>query len=394
MERNGRRSNVLYVPELKYNLLSLEAALDKGMTHQSNNRMCKIMKNGSIVAMGERKNKLFYMKFKVTLNKENAQVHANIASKDSLLTWHKRMAHQNVARVKKILKDSNVNPQDQSFICEDCTIGKMYRLRFSKSKSESKRAGELVHADLCGPMQETSVGGSRYFLLLKDDYTNWREVYFLKHKSETVGFLEDFFKKTQKHLMKGIKTLRTDNGLEFANQEIKDLTQRYGVKHQKTVPYTPEQNGVIERENRTVVELARTSLHASGSPIKLWAEAVNYTVYTLNRTGTKDNNVSSIQLWLNKKVSVSDFRIFGEEAYVHIPKEKRQKWNAKAEKGLLVGYDQNTKGYRIWFSEKNKISIHRDVVFTKKQSLNQGKSEPIEQVEIKIDNAPNERPDK
>jgi len=108
-------------------------------------------------------------------------------------------------------------------------------------RKANPNVSELVHADLCGPMQEASIGGSRYFLLIKDDYTRWREVYFLKHKSETTSCLENFFRKAEKYLAHGIKTLRTDNGLEFINQEIKKLTQRYGIKHQKTVSYSPEQ---------------------------------------------------------------------------------------------------------------------------------------------------------
>lgn len=188
------------------------------------------------------------------------------------MTWNKRMAHQNVTQVKKILNQSKMNFQDQKFCCEDCILGKMHRLPFPRSDTKSVRTGELVHADLCGPMQENSLGGARYFLLLTDDYSHWRAVYFINQKSETTYYLEDFFKKMDKHLEKGIKYMRIDNGLEFANQEIDDrygrirnLTHRYGITHQKTVPYTPEQNGAIEHENRTIVKLSRTSLHPNRS---------------------------------------------------------------------------------------------------------------------------------
>lgn len=359
-------SNVLYVPNLTYNLFSLGATLDKGITYQSDNRVCKLIKNKSVVAVGERKNKLFQMKFKVIKNRNEFQ--ANVATHNSLLTWHKRLAHQNVIQVKKILNNSRTVFQNQDFRCEDCILGKMHRLPFPKSESKSVRLGELVHADLCGPMQENSLGGARYLLLLKDDYSHWRTLYFIKQKTETTHCLEDFFRKTNKHLDRGIEYLRTDNGLEFVNQEIDDLTHRFGITHQKTVPYTPEQNGAIERENRTVIELARTSLHASGLPIKMWAEAINYAVYTLNRTGTSSSkDVSPSELWLKRKPDITSLKIFGEEVYVHIPKEKRRKWDVKAEIGNFVGYDENTKGYRVWLPEKDQVKIYRDVVFTGKQ---------------------------
>lgn len=116
------------------------------------------------------------------------------------------MAHQNVIQVKKILNESKTVFQDQNFRCEDCILGKMHRLPFPKSDSKSGRVGELVHADLYGPMQENSLGGARYFLLLKDDYSHWRVSYFIKQKSEMTHCLEDFFRKIDKHLERELNT--------------------------------------------------------------------------------------------------------------------------------------------------------------------------------------------
>lgn len=185
-------SNVLYVPKLNYNLFSSGAALDKGIVYHSDKSTCKFIKQGIIVAVGERQDKLFEMKFRVITEKESE---ANVATHDSLRTWHERLAHQNVAQVKKILKESNIIINDPDFRCENCIMGKMHRLPFPKSESRSKRAGELVHMDLCGPMQENSLGGARYFLQLKDDYSHWRTIYFIKQKSETSRCIEDFLQK-------------------------------------------------------------------------------------------------------------------------------------------------------------------------------------------------------
>ena len=131
------------------------------------------------------------------------------------------------------------------------------------------------------------------------------------------------------------------------------------------VPFTLEQNGSAERENRFVVDLAKTSLHAEKLPVKMCAEAVNYTIYTLNRTGISgEKGVTNIELWLKKKPKISNLRTFGEEVYFYISKEKRRKWNVKAEKSVFVGYDENTKGFRIWLPERGQVKIHRDVRFT------------------------------
>lgn len=163
----------------------------------------------------------------------------------------------------------------------------------------------------------------------------------------------------------GVQTLRTDNGLEFVNRDVKELTRSLGIRHEKTVAYSPEQNGAAERENRTVVETARTLLHAKRLNIKLWAEAVNTAVHVLNRTGPSTvKGVTPYELWHKKQPDISHLRVFGEEVYTHIPKEKRQKWDPKAERGLLVGYDEETKGYRIWFQQRMQVRICRDVKFT------------------------------
>jgi hypothetical protein len=385
-------SDVLYVPDLTYNLFSLGATLDKGIQYQSDDRTCRLFKGGNVVAVGERRNKLFEMKFRSRISNPESQANA-AASVDSLQTWHNRLAHQHAGQVKKILRKSQTPFDDQDFLCKSCIFGKMHRLPFPKSISRSSRVGELIHMDLCGPMQEKSLGGARYFLLLKDDFSHWRTLYFIKQKSDTCKNLEDFIKKTEKHLPKGLKILRSDNGLEFVNAEIRNITQRYGIIHQKTVSYTPEQNGAAERENRTIVELARTLLQDSGLPMNLWAEAVNFATYNLNWTGTSSqSNVFPSELWLNKKPDVKTFHFFGEKCYTHIPKEKRRKWDPKAEEGYFVGYDLDTKGYRVWFPCKNQVKTHRDIVFMNQKYQDHQRDNDKDVVEV-IVNHPHQEPE-
>lgn len=135
------------------------------------------------------------------------------------------------------------------------------------------------------------------------------------------------------------------------NREIGELTSSHGVRHEKTVPYSPEQNGAAEKENRTIIEAARILLHAKRLSTKLWAEAVNTAVHVLNKTEPSTvKGVTPYELWHGKQPNISYLKVFGEEVYTHILKEKRRKWDRKAERGLLVGYDEETKGYRIWFS--------------------------------------------
>jgi hypothetical protein len=377
-------SDVLYVPDLTYNLFSLGATLDEGIQYQSDDRTCRLFKGGNVVAAGERRNKLFEMKFRSRISNPESQANA-AASVDSLQTWHNRLAHQHAGQVKKILRKSQTPFDDQVFRCKRSIFGKMHRLPFPKSISKSSRVGELIHMDLCGPMQEKSLGGARYFLLLKDDFSHWRTLYFIKEKSDTCKDLEDFIKRTEKYLPKGLKILRSDNGLEFINAEIRNITQRYGIIHQKNVSYTPKQNGAAERENRTIVELARTLLQDSGLPMNLWAEAVNFATYNLSWTGTSSqSNVFPSELWLNKKPDVKTFHFFGENV-THTFRKKR-------EEGYFVGYDLDTKGYRVWFPCKNQVKTHRDIVFVNQKYQDHQRNNNQDVVEV-IVNHPHQEPE-
>ncbi|KMQ90225.1 retrovirus-related pol polyprotein from transposon tnt 1-94 [Lasius niger] len=116
-------------------------------------------------------------------------------------------------------------------------MGKLHRLPFPHDTSKTRSIGEIVHADLCGPMPTKSFGGSKYYLLLKDDYSHYREVCFIESKTETTDCVEKFLKKAEKQCPKGVRVLRTDNGLEFVNSEMKELTSRLGIRHQRTVAY-------------------------------------------------------------------------------------------------------------------------------------------------------------
>ncbi|CAL1678231.1 unnamed protein product [Lasius platythorax] len=158
---------------------------------------------------------------------------------------------------------------------------------------QSKEMLDLVHLDLCGPMPVESIGGARYVLLIIDDYSDMYFTYFLKNKSDTFYMFQVFKEKCKNILGKRIKRIRTDNGTEFVNSQFKEVTEKEGIEHQKTVPYNPESNGKVERGNRVILERARTLLFESGIPLTFWAEAIAYVTHTANITPRK-NKVDTI----------------------------------------------------------------------------------------------------
>lgn len=358
----GIFKNVLYVPELKVNLFSVSSTVDKGHKFKIEGDSCKITdKNDECWAVGSRDGMLYKMKIMY----DNMFAANSNTTVSTLFDWHVKLGHQNFSYIKSVLKKHNIDFSESSEFCESCIYGKQHINSYGKSTSPAENVCDIVSADLCGPMETTSVGGSRYFLLLKDHYSKFRFVYFLKTKTDIVSKFKMFLASAKRHTGRDVKIIRTDNGLEFVNSEVKSVLDSYGIHHQKSVSYCPRQNGKIEREMRTVVESARTMLISRQLDKCLWAEAVNMAVYVLNASGTSSiKGRTPWELWYGSEFkSFSDLHEFGVEVFVHIPKQKRRKWDAKSRKGIFVGNDLDSKGFRVYFPEEHKIDVVRDVVF-------------------------------
>lgn len=235
---NTTINKVLFVPDLKTNLFSVNCASDKGYVMVTDDNSCKFYKHNKVCAIAKRVGSSYYLE----LRYKNKM--ANVANKGkiTLQEWHERLAHQNYEHVRKVLSKNNIDVKQTSVTkCESCLQGKIHRLPFGKSENVSTKTCELIHADTCGPMEVTSVGGSRYFVLMKDDFSNYRTVYFVKNKSEIKNCIEGFINKAENMTGSKIKMFRTDNGLEFINKEVQEMFSKRGILHQITVPYTPEQ---------------------------------------------------------------------------------------------------------------------------------------------------------
>ena len=236
-------------------------------------------------------------------------------------------------------------------------------------------------------MNIRSLGGAKYFLLFKDDFSHFRTVYFLKSKDEAADKLDVFTKMVENQFERRFKCLRPDNGTEIKNAVTRGLLEELGVFHTKSHAYTPQQNGRIEREMRTVVESARSAIHAEGLDENLWAEAVNYAVFTLNQTGTSSlKGKSPAELWFGRRVDVKGLRSFGCECYVLIQDHKRTKTGRKSKKGIFVGYDLDSPCYRIYLTDERDITSSVDVIFDEKSRSNKGHSE----IEVSFGNNRNE----
>ncbi|KAM0011978.1 putative RNA-directed DNA polymerase [Helianthus debilis subsp. tardiflorus] len=187
---------------------------------------------------------------------------------------------------------------NQHVTCESCIACKHARLPFKGTFTRAKAKLEIVHTDLCGPMQVPSLGNSFYYLLFIDDLTRMCWVYFVAHKSEVFGKFRSFKAMVERECERHIKVLRSDRGGEFCSTEFNRYCEQAGIRRELTVAYTPQHNGVVERKNRTVMNLARSMLHERQLPSFLWAESVATAVYVLNRSPTKALvNQTPLEAW-------------------------------------------------------------------------------------------------
>ncbi|GJR07713.1 putative ribonuclease H-like domain-containing protein [Tanacetum coccineum] len=207
----------------------------------------------------------------------------------------------------------------------------------------------LLHMDLCGPMWVASINGKRYILVIMDDYSRFTRVKFLASKDEAPEIIIKCLKRIQLRLIAIIRSIRTANGTEFVNQTLRDYYENVGITHETSVARTPQQNGVVKRRNRTLVEAARTMLIFSKASLFLWAKAVNTTCFTQNRSLIYlRHNKTPYELIHDKKPDLSYLHVFGSLCYPTNDTEDLEKLKAKADIGIFVGYAPIKKAYRIY----------------------------------------------
>lgn len=264
---------------------------------------------------------------------------------------------------------SQKQPAGSTTQCDGCILGKMHRLPFPPGRHRASTIGQLIHTDLVGPMQVSTPGGSRYVVVFKDDYSGWCVTRFLKNKSEVAKCLQEFVARLKVETGKEVKTVRSDGGGEYFGTDLVEWLAKLGIRHESSAPHSPQQNGKAERTNRTLMEAARSLLHARRLPIELWGEALACATYTLNRSVSSLSEKTPFELWYGDKPNVEHLRVFGSRSFTHIPDANRRKLDAKAQECIFVGYSDTSKAYRNWNPVTRKVIISRDVVIDEKSSV-------------------------
>ena len=335
--------NVFYSPKLRRNLLA-------GPRFDDGNAKF-VGEKGEINVFNDLGRKLFtarkinglYLAYPRYPVKFENDVSASLSQLDVAKIWHRRLAHVNSYHLRNTSKLNCVKglPKlpNEFPICEPCQEAKNRRVSFKPiMKIRSKRPLELIHMDVCGPLPKPSIQGHKYFLTIIDDFSRKVIAYPLKNKSEVFSIFERFQKRAERFLDSKILSVRTDNGLEFANDNFKALFEKQGIKAERTNAYAPEQNGISERFNYTAVDGIKVLLRDSGLSEGFWAEALLHFVYTWNRVCHREKQLKTpFELYSGKQPSVSHLRPFGTKVYVGVPKQLRKKFDMRAKKGVLVG---------------------------------------------------------
>ncbi|KAG2870398.1 hypothetical protein PC114_g27393 [Phytophthora cactorum] len=233
------------------------------------------------------------------------------------------------------------------------------------SPNRAKQVLEVIHSDVCGPMQTSTFSGKRYFVTFTDDKSHFCVVYLLRNKSEVADKFAEFVAMAETQTGKRVKTLRSDNGGEYTSGAMAKFCKDRGIEQKFTPPYTPQLNGVAERMNRTLVECARCMLEHAGLSKSYWGEAVMTATFLRNRCPTRaiTHDKSPHQVWTGKKPLLANLKVFGCHAYVHVPKEKRSKFDSKSVRCRFVGYSEHEKAYRFEELESGRVLISRDAQF-------------------------------
>ena len=358
--------DVLYIPEIHVNLLSVKASAKKGVNFTFADSRCTITSaSGVVLSDIQLSNDLYRLPVVVPTA-------FSVSTANTYGKWHNILGHIPIKRVSEVATLYSLpisgDPAQQHF-CDACVKGKMTKAPRHASGTRVSSAAtkplELIHSDVCGPMSVRSLSGSAYMVTFIDDATKYTHVSFLRDKGQVLSKFKEFVAMaTNKFSPEGytVQTLRTDNGGEYTSNAFRDYLALKGIIHEFTPPYTPHFNGVAERMNRTIVEMARSILLHSTLPTTFWAEAINFALHVVNRLPLTRLGKSPYQLWHKGDPTMLNLHVFGCKAFMLLPKQFRGKFDAKAVACIYLG-PQSDSVHRLYNLTTQKVITSRDVSF-------------------------------
>nr|GEU78471.1 Gag-Pol polyprotein [Tanacetum cinerariifolium] len=343
-------SKVYYVEGPGHNLFSIGKFCDSNLEVAFRKHSCYVRDTDGVeLIKGSCGSNLYTISIE-DMMKSSPMCLLSKAFKNKTWLWHRRLNHLNFGTIHDLARKDLVRglPRlkfEKDHLCSACQLGKSKK-HTHKPKTENTNLEVLntLHMDLCGPMRVQTINGKKNILVIIDDYSRFSWVKFLRSKDETPEVVIKFLQQIQVDLNKTVRYIRTDNGTKFINHTLTEYYERISIFYQTTVPRTQQQNNVVERRNRTLVEVAQTMLIFSKALMFLWAEAVAMACYTQNRSLIHTrHNKTPYELVHNKKLDLTFFRVFGALCYPTNDSEDIVKLQPTADIGIFVGYAPSRK---------------------------------------------------
>ena len=335
---------VYYLPEIKVNLFSQSSCA-------KNNKIFALSTDKEIVFLSEGKevfkgrlnpSGVYEVNFKIRLAR-----FASLLS-TTLLDWHDRLGHCSFDTIKHMAKnnivdDLSISGSISAPVCEACAKNRVtHSPHPTKTSPRASLPGQVLHLDTVGPFSTPSLGENRYYVLCKDSFSSYKKVFFVQLKSEIPNEVKIFINQAKLETGNDVLKIVTDQGSEFLNHNLNEFLKEKGIDHELSATYTAQQNGLIEREIRTVAEAAGCLRTKANLPREYWAEAVNTSVYLLNRVvNVRNRDSTPYELWFNRKPNIKNLRRFGERAIVYQEKHLRDKLDEKGIEMIFVGFTTN-----------------------------------------------------
>ncbi|KAG7528438.1 Integrase catalytic core [Arabidopsis suecica] len=360
----SKRSSAFYMPKFTSNLLSVKKTtrdLNCLAIFSPNDVKLQDIKSGNVFGQGGTKDDLYVLE-DTSLN----SISNNVASymiannvKTSVVLWHNRLGHPHSRALNLLLPGFSYDCAK----CEACILGKHCKVVFPKSNTIYEKCFDLVHSDVwTSPC--ASRDNHKYFVTFIDEKSKYTWVTLLPSKDRVYDAFINFQNYVTNHFDAKIKILRTDNGGEYTSTKLKTHLEKCGILHQTSCPYNPQQNGVAERKNRHLMEVARAMLFEKHMPKRFWGDAVLTSCYLINRIPTRIlNDQSPFQVLNNQSPNIDHLKVFGSVCFVFVPGDLRNKLEPKSTKCVFIGYSTTQKGYKCYDPVMNRYYVSRDVKF-------------------------------
>lgn len=366
-------SKVLHVPKFPSNLLSVSSlthSLNCSVTFFPTHCVFQELATRRLIGGGKVHGGLYFLEqtpspVGPSLSCGQA-LEANVNSALPLLhQWHRRLGHPSFGILEKLFPSLTKRCPRSQFFCEACELAKHHRSFYAPVNQRSASPFMVIHSDVWGLSPVTSLSGYRWFVTFIDCYSRVTWVYLLKAKNEAFSCFQSFHRMVCTQFDAKIKVLRSDKGTEYIDGSFRAYLDQHGILYQTSCVGTPQQNGVAERKNRHLAEVARSLLLTMNVPKHFWGEAVLTAAYLINRM---PSSVLQFQtplsvLPVGSRVSSLPPKIFGCICFVHAPKHPGGKLDPKARKCVFLGYSPTQKGYKCYDPHSRKMFVSMDVTF-------------------------------